>query len=268
MTTITAQVPAGLDRVHTRPGTALRDVATISRRNLRRVARTPRLLVVSTVPPVLFVVLFRYVFGGAIHTPDGDYAGYLLPTILILTQLLGATTAVALATDLAGGMVDRFRSLPIARSATLAGRTIADLARATLVLLVGLGTGVAVGFRFHTGILPGIAGLALVLAFSFAMSWEMAWIALKVKDPETAQVAGFLPVVPFVFASSGFVPVTSMPGWLQGFANTQPFSVTISAVRALTQGGPTAHYVWQSAAWIAGIGIVFGALAIAEYRKV
>jgi ABC-2 type transport system permease protein/oleandomycin transport system permease protein len=186
---------------------------------------------------------------------------------LILTQLLGATTAVALATDLAGGMVDRFRSLPITRSATLAGRTIADLARATLVLLVGLGAGVAVGFRFHNGFLPGVAGLGLVLAFSYAMSWEMAWIALKVKDPETAQVAGFLPVVPFVFASSGFVPVLTMPGWLQGFANVQPFSVTISAVRALTQGGPTAHFVWQSAAWIVGIGIVFGALAIAEYRK-
>jgi ABC-2 type transporter len=134
------------------------------------VARTPRLLVVSAVPPVLFVVLFRYVFGGAIHTSGGNYADYLLPTILILTQLLGATTAVALATDLAGGMVDRFRSLPIARSATLAGRTIADLARATLVLLVGLAAGVAVGFRFHNGFLPGVAGLALVLAFSYAMS--------------------------------------------------------------------------------------------------
>jgi ABC-2 type transport system permease protein/oleandomycin transport system permease protein len=268
MTTITAPVPAALDRTRARPGTALRDIATISRRNLRRIARTPRLLVVSAVPPVLFVVLFRYVFGGAIHTSGGNYADYLLPTILILTQLLGATTAVALATDLTGGMIDRFRSLPIARSATLAGRTIADLARATLVLLVGLGTGVAVGFRFHNGILPGIAGLALVLAFSFAMSWEMAWIALKLKDPETAQVAGFLPVVPFVFASSGFVPVASMPGWLQGFANVQPISVTISAIRALTQGGPTGHYLWQSLAWIAGILIVFGSLAIAEYRKV
>jgi ABC transporter DrrB family efflux protein len=267
MTTITTPIPAGLDSARPARGTALRDIATISKRNLRRVARTPRLLVVSAVPPVLFVVLFRYVFGGAIHTSGGNYADYLLPTVLILTQLLGATTAVALATDLAGGMVDRFRSLPIARSATLAGRTIADLARATLVLLVGLGAGVAVGFRFHGGFWPGLAGLGLVLAFSYAMFWEMAWIALKVRDPETAQVAGFLPVVPFVFASSGFVPVASMPGWLQGFANVQPFSVTISAVRALTQGGPTAHYLWQSAAWIAGILVVFGALAIAEYRK-
>jgi ABC transporter DrrB family efflux protein len=267
MTTITAPIPAGLDRARPARGTALRDIATISKRNLRRVARTPRLLVVSAVPPVLFVVLFRYVFGGAVHTPGGNYADYLVPTVLILTQLLGATTAVALATDLAGGMVDRFRSLPIARSATLAGRTIADLARATLVLLVGLGAGVAVGFRFHGGFWPGLAGLGLVLAFSYAMFWEMAWIALKVRDPETAQVAGFLPVVPFVFASSGFVPVASMRGWLQGFANVQPFSVTISAVRALTQGGPTAHYLWQSAAWIAGILVVFGALAIAEYRK-
>jgi hypothetical protein len=169
MTTITAPIPAGLDSARPARGTALRDIATISKRNLRRVARTPRLLVVSAVPPVLFVVLFRYVFGGAIHTSGGNYADYLLPTVLILTQLLGATTAVALATDLAGGMVDRFRSLPIARSATLAGRTVADLARATLVLLVGLGAGAAVGFRFHGGLWPGLAGLGLVLAFSYVL---------------------------------------------------------------------------------------------------
>ena len=267
MTTITAPIPADVARIHSTPGTAVRDIATISRRNLRRVLRTPQLLVVSAVPPVLFVVLFRYVFGGAIHTPGHNYADYLLPTILILTQLLGATTAVALATDLAGGMVERFRSLPIARSAMLAGRTIADLGRAVLVAAAGIAAGVAVGFRFHTGFLPSLAGVGLVLAFSFAMSWEMAWVAMKVKDPETAQVAGFLPLVPFVFASSGFVPVASMPGWLQGFAKVQPFSVTISAIRALTQGGPTAHYVWQSAAWIAGILVVFGSLAVMEYRK-
>jgi ABC-2 type transport system permease protein/oleandomycin transport system permease protein len=114
---------------------------------------------------------------------------------------------------------------------------------------------------------PSLAGMGLVLAFSFAMSWEMSWVALKVKDPETAQVAGFLPLVPLVFASSGFVPVASMPGWLQGFANARPVSVTISAVRVLTRGGPTAHYLWQSAAWIAGILVVFGALAVMEYRK-
>jgi ABC-type multidrug transport system permease subunit len=136
-----------------------------------------------------------------------------------------------------------------------------------LVVLVGLAAGLAVGSRFHTGFLPSLAGVGLVLAFAFAMSWEMAWVALKVKDPETAQVAGFLPIVPFVFASSGLVPVVTMPGWLQGFAKAQPISVTISAIRALTQGGPTAHHVWQSLAWIAGILIVFGALAVREYRR-
>ena len=121
----------------------------------------------------------------------------------------------------------------------LGGRTVADLGRSVLVVLAGLAAGLAVGFRFHTGFLPSLAGIGLVLAFAFAMSWWMAWIALKVKDPETAQVAGFLPLVPFVFASSGFVPVATMPGWLQGFAKAQPISVTISAIRALTQGGPT-----------------------------
>jgi ABC transporter DrrB family efflux protein len=269
MTTLTA--PPTVEAAATRPTppapSPLTDIAVISKRNLLRIVRTPRLLITSAIPPALFVVLFRYVFGGAIHTPGPNYADYLLPTIMILAMLLGATTAVAFATDLAGGMIDRFRSLPIARPAVLAGRTTADLARIILVVAVSLGIGVAVGFRFHNGFWLGLSGLGLILAFGYAMSWEMIWVALKVRDPETAQVAGFLPAVPLVFASSGFVPVLSLPGWLQGFARVQPVSVTINAVRALTQGGPLFHWLWLSGAWIAGILIVFGTLAVREYRK-
>src|SRR5215469_352502 len=270
MTTITAPSPAQttVPRQAAPPAAApLTDIAVLSKRNLIRIVRTPRLLITSAIPPALFVVLFRYVFGGAIHTPGPNYADYLLPTIMILAMLLGATTAVAFATDLADGMIDRFRSLPIARPAVLAGRTSADLLRTALVLAVSLGVGTAVGFRFHNGFLLGLAGLGLLLAFGYAMSWEMIWVALKVKDPETAQVAGFLPVVPLVFASSGFVPVLSLPGWLQGFAKVQPVSVTINAVRALTQGGPLFHWLWLSGAWIGGILLVFGTLAVIEYRK-
>ncbi len=270
MTTITA-IPAAEAAVATaepRPGSPVTDIVVLSRRNLLRIIRTPRLLITSAIPPALFVVLFRYVFGGAIHTPGPNYADYLLPTIMILAMLLGATTAVAFATDLADGMIDRFRSLPIARLAVLAGRTTADLLRTGLVLAVSLGVGTAVGFRFHNGFWLGLAGLGLLLAFGYAMSWEMIWVALKVRDPETAQVAGFLPVVPLVFASSGFVPVFSLPGWLQGFAKVQPVSVAVNAVRALTQGGPLFHWLWLSGAWIGGILIVFGVLAVREYRKV
>jgi len=176
-----------------------------------------------------------------------NYADYLLPAILILSNMLGATTAVAVATDLTSGMVDRLRSLPIARSAVLAGRTPADLGRSVIVVAVVLAVGMLVGFRFHNGFVPGAAGLGLVLVFSFAMSWQMVWVGMKVRDPETAEVAGFAPLVPLIFASSGFVPVRTMPGWLQGFAHVQPFGVIINAVRALTQGGPVFHWLWQAA---------------------
>src|SRR5215469_13739402 len=165
MTTITAAPPTetATRRAEPRPAAPLTDIAVLSRRNLLRILRTPRLLITSAIPPALFVVLFRYVFGGAIHTPGPNYADYLLPTIMILAMLLGATTAVAFATDLADGMIDRFRSLPIARPAVLAGRTSADLLRTALVLAVSLGVGTAVGFRFHNGFLLGIAGLGLLL---------------------------------------------------------------------------------------------------------
>jgi ABC transporter DrrB family efflux protein len=213
------------------------DTAVVTKRNLRRIVRTPRLLVVSSIQPVMFVLLFRYVFGGAIRTPGVGYADYLLPGILVQATLFGATTAVALATDIASGMIDRFKSLPMARSTVLAARTIADLARGTVVVLLVLAVGTLVGFRFHNGPLPALAALALVLLFGFAYSWAAAWIGLIVKDPEAAQLAAYLPVFPLIFASSAFVPIDTMPGWLQAFARNQPISVTVNAVRALTQGG-------------------------------
>lgn len=244
----------------------LSDTLVVARRNLRRIARTPRLLAASSLQPVLFVLLFRYVFGGAIHAGAGSYADYLLPGILVTATLFGATTTVAMATDLAAGMIDRFRSLPMASPAVLAGRCLADVTRSLLVIALVLAVGTATGFRFHNGVLPAVGAIGLVIAFGFAFTWLYALIGLLVGDPETAQLAGFVPVFLLVFASSVFVPVASMPGWLQAFAKAQPVTVTVNTVRALAEGGGTAHWAWQSGCWIAAFIAVFGALAVARYR--
>jgi len=226
-------------------------------------------MVFSSIQPVMFVLLFRYVFAGAIKVPTGDYVDYLMPGIFVQTSLFGgASTAVGLATDLQGGIIDRFRSLPMARSAVLAGRTLADLVRNVFVVLLMVGVGLLVGFRFHGSIGTDLGGLALVLLFGYAFSWVFVAVGLYVKDPETAQVAGFLPLFPLVFASSAFVPVGSMPGWLQAFANVQPVSVSVDAVRALLSGGAVEHWLWQSLAWSIGILIFFAIVGVRQYRKI
>jgi ABC transporter DrrB family efflux protein len=246
----------------------LRDVWVITRRNIKRIVRTPQLLVFASIQPVIFVVLFRYVFGGAIHAPGMSYANYLMPGIFVESMLFGATTAVALATDLRSGIIDRFRALPIARSAVLFGRTLADLGRNVAVLAILVAVGTLVGFRFNNGVLPAIGALGLVLAISFVYCWVLATVGLVVNDPETAQIMSTLTVIPFIFASSAFVPVATMPGWLQAFANNQPVSVIVNAVRALTQGGPLHHWLWLSAAWFGGLLVVFVPLAVDRYRRV
>ena len=245
-----------------------RDIAIVTRRNLWRIARTPQLLVFTTIQPVLFVLLFVYVFGGAIRAPGMSYVDFLLPGIFVQTVLFGGTTAVALATDLASGMDDRFRSLPMARSAVLAGRTLADVSRNIITLTIVAAVGTLTGFRFHNGALAALAAVLLILAFGYAFSWFSAVLGLTVKDPQTAQLAGFLPIFPFIFASSAFVPIASMPGWMQAFANAQPVTVLVNTVRALTQGGPVYHWLWQTAAWTVGFLAVFVPLAISRYRKV
>ncbi len=250
------------------PAAVLVDTVTMSRRNLRRIARTPQLLAFSSVLPVSFTLMFFYVFGGSVHIPHQTYIDYLVPTMLVLAPLFGATTAIAMAIDMTGGMVERFRSLPIARSAVLAGRTVADLARVVLVMALVIVVGAILGFRAHNGFAPTLAAVGLVLAFSFSLSWVMAWIGMKTKDEQAASVAAFLPIFLMTFAGAGIVPVDNLPGWLQAFANVQPISITITTVRALTQGGPIYHTLWQSLAWIVGLLVVFVPLSIREYRKV
>ena len=247
-----------------------RDALAIAGRNLTALRRVPKLLVFSTIQPLVFVLLFRYVFGGvaALALPRGvRYVDYLLPGVFVQTAVFGAmNTAVGLATDLQSGLLERFRSLPMARSAVLAGRTIADLTRNIFVVALMAGVGFAVGFRIHNGVGPFIAAMLLVLLFGLALSWICAVVGLAVGDPETAQAAAFPVLMPLVFASSAFIPVNTMPWWLQGFARHQPVSVTASAVRALVLGGPTSTYVWQSVAWLIGIIIVFAPLGVWRYR--
>ena len=248
---------------------AARDTGGVAKRNLLRILRNPRLLVISALQPALLLVLFRYVLGGAIHIPGGSYVDYIVPAVFIEAVMIGGmATAIGLADDLRSGIIDRFRSLPMARSAVLAGRTLADLARSVFALALMVGLGLLVGFSFHAGVGSIIAGLALVIVFGYCFSWIYATIGLVTKDPETAQVAGILPFFVLVFASSAIVPVATMPSWLQPFARHQPVSITINAVRALLQGEPTHHWVWQSLAWSAGILVVFFTIAVRLYRNV
>ncbi|HMC42457.1 MAG TPA: ABC transporter permease, partial [Acidimicrobiales bacterium] len=230
--------------LRTRPFDAIADTATIAQRNLITLRRVPQLLVFSTVQPVIFVLLFRYVFGGAIRVPGVPYVDFLMPGVFAQTVAFGAmNTAIGLATDLNTGLIERFRSLPMARSAVLAGRTLADAARNVFVVALMVAVGFAVGFRVHTNPVAFLGAMALLVLFGYALSWVFAAVGLAVANPETAQAAAFPLLAPMVFASSAFVPVASMPGWLQAFARNQPLSVVVSASRALVLGGPTATHV-------------------------
>ncbi|TMC51471.1 MAG: ABC transporter permease [Chloroflexi bacterium] len=268
MSTITATIPAADIERRSAVVAAVRDASAVAQRNLIAYRRVPQLLVFSTIQPVVFVLMFRYVFGGAISVPGFSYVDFLMPGIFIQTVVFGAMgTAVGLATDVKSGLLERFRALPMARSAVLAGRTLADLCRNVFVVLLMTAIGFAVGFRVHTGPLGLLGALLLLLLFGYTMSWVFALLGLAVGDPETAQAAAFPVVAPLVFASSAFVPVNTMPGWMQVFANHQPVSITTSAARALVLGGDTASLVLQSIGWCAGILLVFAPLAVWRYRR-
>ena len=248
---------------------AVNDALAMTRRNLLRYVRVPNLLVFSTIQPVMFVLLFTYVFGGAVRIPSGSYKDFLLPGILVQTVIFGSTqTGVGLADDLSRGMIDRFRSLPMARSAVLAGRTLSDTVRNLFVVLLMIGVGLLIGFRFHAGFIAAVGAIVLAVLFGLAFSWISAFIGMAVRDVESAQTAGFIWIFPLVFASAVFVPVATMPGWLQSFARVNPVTNTAEAVRALCQGGPTASHVLHALAWVVGILLVFVPLSVRRYRRV
>ncbi len=238
--------------------TATADTLVITRRNLLRIPRAPDLLIGFTVQPVMFVLLFVYVFGGAIQTPGYDYVDFLMPGILTQTIAFGGyLTAVGLNEDLRKGLMDRFRSLPMARSAVLAGRTLADVVMNMLAIALMLGVGYAIGFRFATSVPEILAGIALLLLFGYAFSWIFALMGLISSSPESAGSIGFLIVFPLTFVSSAFVPVESMPDALQAFAEHNPFTVVVDAVRTLFLGPPADDPVWPAVAWSVGLIAVF-----------
>jgi ABC-2 type transport system permease protein len=248
--------------------TAITDTADVTWRNLLTQLRTPQALVFAAVQPVIFVLLFRYAFGGAIHVPGVSYVDYLMPGIFAQTVAFGAIgTAVGLSSDLRSGILIRFRTLPMARVAVLGGRTLADLARNLLVVAIMTGVGFAAGFRSPHGAAGLLGALGLVVMFAFAVSWAFVCLGLRVSDPEAAQAACVPIVFLLVFTSSAFVPSSAMPGWLQAFGTHQPVDALVNAERALILGGPAAHDVLIAVAWSAGILAVSAALAVRVYIR-
>jgi ABC transporter DrrB family efflux protein len=244
------------------------DALTVTGRNLIAYVRIPQALFFSTLQPIMFVLLFRYAFGGAIPVPGNAYVNYLLPGVFGQAVVFGSVnTAIGLADDASKGLIERFRSLPMARSAVLAGRTNADLCRNVFVVLLMSAVGFLVGFRVQTTALAFLAGVLLVLAFSYALSWLAAALTMNAPNGETAQLMMFPVVFVFTFASSAFVPTSTMPGWLQAFANNQPVSKVINAVRALVVGGPTSAPVLHAVLWIVGMLAVVVPLAVLRYRN-
>jgi len=244
------------------------DTLVITERNLIRLPRSPDLLLSFTVQPVMFVLLFVYVFGGAISTPGFSYVDFLIPGIIVQNIAFGGfVTAIGLNEDLNKGLIDRFRSLPMARPAVLAGRTFADIFTNLLSVIVLLITGFIIGFSFGTGIGEIIAGLLLLVFFGYAFSWVFALLGLMVSSPESANSLGFIAVFPLTFISSAFVPVDSMPAALQWFADINPFTFMVDAMRSLWLGAPAGNSVWGAVAWTVAILIVFAPLAVAKYRR-
>ncbi|HLG67361.1 MAG TPA: ABC transporter permease [Acidimicrobiales bacterium] len=247
------------------------DALTMTWRNLVGYTRVPEAIFFSSVQPIMFVLLFRYVFAGAIQVPGpGGYVDYMMPGIFVQTVAFGSVaTAIGLSEDLQKGLIERFRALPMARSAVLAGRTTADLVRNVLVVCLMTGVGYLVGFRVTTDVFSFLAGALVLLLFGYALSWGFATIGLSAPTSETAQLMSFPLLFPLTFASSAFVPVASMPGWLQAFALHQPLSLAVNAARSLMVGGPYHNpgSVWQSVAWSVGIFAVLSPLAVWRYRR-
>jgi ABC transporter DrrB family efflux protein len=248
---------------------AVADTAVVAKRNLLRIPRQPDLWVSFTIQPIMFVLLFVYVFGGAIRTPGyDDYVDFLMPGIIVQTMSFGGfVTAIGLSDDLRKGLIDRFRSPPMARSAVLAGRTLADVATNIVSLTVMVVVGLLVGFNFSSSPLEVIAGFGLLLLFGYAFSWAFAFVALISKSAEGAQALGFMLIFPLTFASSAFVPPESMPAGLEEFAKANPFSTVVDAARALFVDAPAGNDVWSAVLWCVGLIVVFALLSVHRYRR-
>jgi ABC-2 type transport system permease protein len=248
---------------------AVTDAATMTRRNIILWFRVPAYIVFTVIQPLMFMLLFRYVFGGAIPVKArGGYVNYLVPGIIAQTATFTSFgTAVALAQELKKGTIDRLRSMPIARSAVLVGRLAADLARLTVTIAILIAAGYAVGFRFENGPWAALFMVFWALSFGLVVVCVSAFTGLAIKDEESVQAFGFIWVFPLVFVSAAFVPIHNMPGWMQAFAKNQPVSILIEEMRSLALGGPLALHAWQSALWLGGLLLLFGSLAVRAYRR-
>lgn len=247
----------------------IRDTLAMTRRNVIKKFRVPQILVFSMVQPVLFVFLFRFVFGGAIKISGQDYVDYLMPGIFVQTATFGMiSTAIGLAEDKGSGLIERLKSLPMSRSAVLSGRVLADTLFTVLITSIMLAIGYAVGFDSHTNPLMVALGVVMLVSFGFGMAWIFAVIGLSVANSEAAQAAAFPLIAPLAFASNLFVDPATMPGWLQWWARNQPVSATADAVRACMLGGPTLSKVLVAVAWTVGITVVVAPAAARRYRSV
>jgi ABC-2 type transport system permease protein/oleandomycin transport system permease protein len=265
----TAAVSAHTPSLGRRALWALLDTLTLTRRELLLWVRVPAYIMFTVVQPVMFVLMFRYVFGGAIPvSTQGGYVDFLLPGIIGQSAGFASfATAISLARQSQLGVIDRFKAMPMARGAVLGGRLSADAVRMLLTILVLVGVGYAVGFRFHNGVGPAIAMVAIAEAFGLAICCVSGAIGLAIKDEESVQAFGLIWLFPITFVSSAFVPVSTMPGGLQAFANHQPVTFVIDAMRALALGGPVEPHLWEALVSIAGIFAVFGPLAVRVYKR-
>jgi ABC transporter DrrB family efflux protein len=245
------------------------DTLTLTKRSLLVWLRVPAYLMFTVIQPVMFVLLFRYVFGGAIQVDvPGGYVNFLLPGIIAQTAAFATFgTAIVLAQELKKGVIDRLKSMPIARSAVLTGRLVADTGRMLITILIIVGVGYLVGFRFLNGFGPAVAMVVLATVFGVSFACIAAYTGLAIGDEESVQAFGMIWLFPLTFVSSAFVPIETMPGWLQAFANHQPVTYVVNTMRALALGGPIGDNLWKSAVWLAGIFVVFVPLAVRAYKR-
>jgi ABC-2 type transport system permease protein/oleandomycin transport system permease protein len=250
---------------------AVSDIRTVTWRNLMHIVRVPEAFFFSALQPIMFVLLFRFVFAGAISAPGGSYVNYLMPGIFVQTVCFGAvSTAIGLSEDLHSGMLERFRALPMSRSAVLGGRTTADLVRNGFVIVLMTVVGLIVGFRPQAAPLDYLMACLVMLLFAYSLMWGFAVIGLTAPTAETAQLMSFPVLFPLTFCSSAFVPVQTMPGWLQPFAANQPVSQAVDAARYLMLGGVYHQYadsLWKSIAWSVGLLVILAPFAVRRYRR-
>jgi ABC-2 type transport system permease protein/oleandomycin transport system permease protein len=274
---ITTRLASAEERAALPPGRVLADIALIAGRNLRKVLRNTRLIVFSTIQPLMQLLLFAYVFGAVASVGRSiPYKDFVVPAVLVQTMTFAAmSSGVGIANDLHTGMIDRFRSLPIARSAFLVGRTTSDSLRLGIQAMLLVIASLIIGFRFHTGALGALGMVVVVVLFGMALTSFSAWVGLTVGDPETVQAAVFIPMLPLIFTSSAFAPVSRLPGWMQPVARANPVTSAIDAARGLALGDGTLFKVshvhlataaWHFVVWWVAIVTVFTALAVRRYR--